>query len=156
MNIVRRTNSPLSNLYRPQPMEDQFGRLVENMFEEFFSPYAALTRGDADATVTPRVNVVETDKSFEVDAELPGAQKEDIKVSIDDRRITIEAEAKREERKEGENVIYAERMVSKFSRTFLLPAAVDDAQAQAKFENGVLHLSLPKKDAESAKKITVQ
>jgi HSP20 family protein len=156
MNIVRRGNAPLANQFRPMPIEDQIGRIVENMFEDFLSPYSSVARLDAEGAISPRLNLTETDKSFEVEVELPGASKDDIKVAIDNRRVTIEAEEKREDKKEGENLIYAERLVRKFSRTFTLPTDVDDAAAQARFENGILHLTLPKKGAASAKKLTVQ
>lgn len=160
MNIVRREGSPLST-YRPGSMDDQFGRMFESMFEDFFAPFtpysSLLSRRDGGNVVSPRLNVVETEKTFEVEAELPGVTKEDIKVAIDNRRVSIEGEAKREtERKEGENVVYAERSTRHFARSFTLPVDVDDAGAQAKLENGVLMLSLPKKEASQAKKLTVQ
>ncbi len=160
MNIVRRSGSPLP-AYGPEMLDDQFGRLVENMFGDFFSPFtpysSLLSRRDGGAVVSPRLNVSETDKSFEVEAEVPGVKKEDIKVAIDNRRITIEGEAKRESaEKEGENIVFAERSTRKFARTFTLPADVDDAGAQAKLENGILMLSLPKKEPTQAKKLTIQ
>lgn len=157
MNIARREGSPLS-VYRPHLFDDEFGRMMENMFDDFFAPYSSLfARHDGGAVVSPRLNVVETDKAFEVEAELPGVKKEDIKVSIDHRRVTIEGEAKRESaEKEGEHIVYAERSTRKFARSFMLPADVDDAGAQAKLENGVLMLSLPKKESSQAKKLTIQ
>jgi HSP20 family protein len=160
MNIVRRTTSPLST-YRPTSMDDQFGQLVENMFEDFFAPFtpysSLLSRRDEGDLISPRLNVKETEKSFEVEAELPGVKKEDIKVAIDNRRVSIEGEAKRESaQKEGENVVYAERSTRKFARSFTLPADVDDNGAQARLENGVLMLTLPKKESTQAKKLTVQ
>lgn len=160
VNIIRRTqNQPVP--YRGGAIEDQFGRLVENMFEEFFSPftpYSSLRGGGAEGGLTsPRLNVTETDKSFEIEAELPGVKKEDIMVAVDNQRVTIEAEAKQEsERKEGENVVYAERSTRRFARSFMLPADVDDSAAQARLENGVLILSLPKKQASQAKRLTIQ
>lgn len=157
MNITRRQSSPLAS-YRPLSVENQFGRLAESMFEEFVSqlmPYASgQERGDI---VGPRLNVTETDKTFEVAAELPGVKKEDLKIAIDNRRVTIEAEVKHEEeRKEGESLIYSEWSTKKFARSMTLPAEVDDAGAQAKLEHGVLKLSLPKKEPAQPKKITVQ
>jgi HSP20 family protein len=156
MNIVRRNNSPLSGQYRLSPIEDQFGRVFENMIEDFFSPFASSGRLDSDNAISPRLNLSESDKAYEVEVEIPGISKENVKVAIDDRRVTIDAEEKREDVKEGENMIYAERLARKFSRTFSLPSAVDDASAQARVENGVLHLTLPKKDAASAKRLTIQ
>ncbi len=159
MNLTRRNNLPVST-FRPNAMEDQFGRLMESMFEDFFAPftpYSSLSRWDSEGTTSPRLNVAETDKSFEVEAELPGVKKEDIKVAIDNQRVTIEGEVKRESaEKEGEHVVYAERTSRKFSRSFALPSEVDDANAQARLENGILTLSLPKKPGIGAKQITIQ
>jgi HSP20 family protein len=159
MNLIRRNNAPLPN-YRPSLVDDQFGRLVENMFEDFFAPFAPLSNLSAlsqEGITAPRVDLVERDNAFEVEAELPGVKKEDVKVSIDNRRVTIEGEAKREtEQKEGENVVYAERSTRRYARSFTLPTDVDDAAAQARLENGILMLTLPKKEASQAKKLTVQ
>jgi HSP20 family protein len=156
MNLVRRNNSPLS-AYRPASIEDQFGRMVENMFEDFFTPFSGLSRTGAEGSISPRLNVVETDKSFEVEAEMPGVKKEDIKVAIDNQRVSIEGEAKRESaQKEGENIVYAERSTRRFARSFILPTEVDDAGAQARLENGVLMLTLPKKQGAQAKQLTIQ
>jgi HSP20 family protein len=159
MNLVRRTNSPLS-AYRPHSVEDQFGRLVENMFEDMLAPFTSggsLSRFSEDGSISPRLNVVETEKSYEIEAELPGVKKEDVKVAIENQRVTIEGEARREEQqREGENLLYTERSARKFVRSFMLPSEVDDANAQARMENGVLTLSLPKKQASAAKRLTVQ
>lgn len=155
MNITRR-GTPLSSPYRGSPVEDHIGRIFENMFEDMLAPYSQLARLDSDAATSPRINIAENDKAFEVEAELPGANKEDIKVAIDGRRVTLEAEEKREDRKEGENLIYVERTARKFSRAFTLPADVDDGAAQARFENGILRLTLPKRDAAGAKKLAIQ
>jgi HSP20 family protein len=157
MNLVRRGGSPLSAL-RPGSVEDQFGRLVENMFEDFFTPFAAGTpRWSREDTITPRLDVNETEKTYEVAAELPGVKKDDVKVSIDHDRITIEGECREaNERREGENVVYSERSARKFMRSFLLPTEVDDTAAQAKLENGILSLTLPKKEGSEARRLTIQ
>ncbi len=158
MNLIRRTPSALAG-YRPRAVDDQFGRLVENMFEEMFAPFAqtgALSQWQ-EGTVSPRLNVSETDKAFEVQAELPGVNKEDVKVAVEHQRVTIEGEAKREQQqREGENVLYTERSASKFMRSFVLPAEVDESGAQARMENGILTLTLPKKQGSEATRITIQ
>lgn len=159
MNIVRRTGSPLAG-YRPSALEDQFGRMVESMFEDFFAPAAqaaALSRWPEEGIASPRLNVTETETAFAVQAEMPGVKKEDVKVAIDQQRVTIEAETRHEEEKrEGESVLYAERTARKFMRSFLLPSDVDDALADARLENGILTLTLPKKQASAAKRLTIQ
>src|SRR3954466_10128264 len=121
MNLIRRNANPLGN-YRPAHLDDQFGRMVESMFDDFFAPFApmgSMSRASGDNTIAPRLNVVETDKAFEIEAELPGVNKEDIKVAVDNQRVTIEAESKRESaQNEGENVVYAERSSRKYLRSF--------------------------------------
>jgi HSP20 family protein len=159
MNIVRRSPSAMG-AFRPSAMQDQFGRLVENMFEDMFAPFThggALSQWQGEGAISPRLNVSETDKAFEVQAELPGVKKEDVKVAIENQRVTIEGETKREnEQRQGENILYSERSASKFVRSFMLPVEVDDGSAEARMENGVLTLTLPKKQGSEAKRITIQ
>jgi HSP20 family protein len=159
MNLVRRTGSPVA-AYRPNAIEDQFGRMVESMFEDFFAPAAqaaALSRWPEEGISSPRLNVTETEKTFQVHAEMPGVKKEDVKVAIDKQRVTIEAQTRHEEEKrEGENLVYAERTARKFMRSFMLPTEVDDAGADARLEDGILTLTLPKKRASAAKRLTIQ
>jgi HSP20 family protein len=90
MNLIRRGATPLST-YRPGAMDDQFGRMVENMFQDFFAPLAQ-GRWSGDDVGMPRLDVTETEKTFEVQAELPGVKKDDVHVSIDGQRVTIEGE----------------------------------------------------------------
>jgi HSP20 family protein len=156
MNLVRRTGPPVAT-YRPSSFDDQFGRMVESIFENFIAPAAqaaALTR--EEGTVSPRIDVSENEQAFVVHAEMPGVEKEDVKVSIENNRVTIEAETKHEEEKQaGDNVIYTERCARKFRRSFVLPAEVDESAAEARLEDGILTLTLPKKQA-TAKQLTVQ
>ena len=78
-------------------------------------------------------------------AEIPGVKKEDIKVSIDGNQVALSAEVKREkEEKEGEKVLRSERYHGRVARTLLLDDSVDQANASARYENGVLELTLPK------------
>jgi HSP20 family protein len=158
MNLVRRSSSPLS-MYRPGAIEDQFGRIVESMFEDFFAPVmqGGSSRWAQDATISPRLNVTEDENAFQVKAEMPGVKKEDVKVAIENQRVTIEGESKfADEKREGENVVYSERAASKFVRSFMLPTDVDDAAAEARLEDGILTLTLPKKQGNAAKRLTVQ
>jgi HSP20 family protein len=156
MNLIRRGNSPLSTL-RGGPVEDQFGRMVENMFQDFFAPLAQGGRWGEEGLAMPRLDVSETEKSFEVKAELPGVKKDDVKVSVDGQRVTIEGECQQaNEQREGEQVVYSERSTRRYQRSFTLPSEVDDAGAEAKLENGVLMLTLPKKQGGAAKRLTIQ
>jgi len=91
-----------------------------------------------------------------VKLEMPGVAKEDVKVAIEGRQITVQAQSERtEERKEGDRIVYRERSASSYARSFTLPVEVDQAESGAKLENGVLTLTLPKRGARSAAQITV-
>ena len=156
MNLIRRGQGPLAT-YRPGAMEDQFGRMVESMFQDFFAPAGAGSRWSAEGLSTPQLDVRETDKAFEVQADLPGVRKEDVKVAIDGPRVTIEAECQQaNEQREGEQVVYSERSTRRYQRSFSLPSEVDDAAAQARLEDGVLKLTLPKKTGASTRRLTIQ
>jgi HSP20 family protein len=138
-------------------MEDQFGRLVQDMFQDFLSPYGAGGSLSGEDAISPRLHVGETDKAYEIRADMPGVKKDDIKVSIDRDRVTIEAECRAaNEQREGESVVYSERSARRFLRSFTLPVEVDDAAAQAKLEDGVLQLTLPKKQGTEAHRLTLQ
>lgn len=132
-----------------------FGNLVDSMLEEMMAP-ATETAREAGA-FSPRIDVVENETGYQIDADLPGVAKNDLRVSVDGNRVTIEAEVKREtERKEGDTVMHAERVIRKYSRSFELPNEVDDTQAVARLEHGVLNLTLPKKQAAQSRLLTIQ
>jgi HSP20 family protein len=157
MNIVRRGGSPLS-AYRPGSVEDQFGRMVESMFGDFLSPAARSMQGLAEPGIeSPRLAVSETEKTYEIRAEMPGVLKDDVKVSIDHDRVTIEAECRTaNEQREGETVVYSECSTRKFVRSLQLPSEVDEAAAEARLDNGILSLTLPKKQGGAARRLTIQ
>lgn len=135
-----------------------------------FEPFALDTMDDAFRTfmrpwrleaaeMAPRIkiDVTEQDGSFAIKAEVPGVRKEDIDVRVDGNLVTISAETKQEkEEKEGTRVLRRERQQGYASRTFSLASAVDEAKAEAKYENGVLSLTLPKKVGDSTKRVAVK
>ena len=135
---------------------DPFNDLVDDLFKGFLvRPLAYDARGEA----LPRrkVDVAERNGAYEVTAEVPGARREDIQVSIDGAEVTLSAEVKRErEVAQDERVLHAERTFGKVTRSFTLPQEVDEAKAEAKFLYGVLELSLQKKAAAARKQITIQ
>jgi HSP20 family protein len=80
-----------------------------------------------------------------------------VKVSIDGQRVTIEGECQQaNEQRQGEQLVYSERSTRRYQRSFTLPSEVDDAAAEAKLENGVLMLTLPKRQGGAAKRLTIQ
>ena len=125
-------------------------------FDEFFRDFFRPVRVEKSAAPI-KVDVVETDTAFVVKAEIPGVSKDEIQVSIDGDVVTIGADVKREsETKEGERVIRSERYSGSVYRAFTLPVEIDEAASNAKYENGVLELTLAKKPTAVAHKLTIQ
>jgi HSP20 family protein len=143
----------MSNLTRYDPFAD----VVDDLFKGFFvRPYGSEPR---EAAVAPRlkVDVAEKNGAYLVTAEVPGVKKEDIHVSVDGAQVTLEAEVKQErEAGKDERVLHVERSYGKATRSFSLPQEIDEAKVEAKYRDGVLELTLPKKAAAARKQITVQ
>ncbi|MDO8447369.1 MAG: Hsp20/alpha crystallin family protein [Rhodoferax sp.] len=123
-----------------------------NLFDDFFRDvapgfYVKPLHGDPLPSPTQiKVDVKETDKLYTVHAEVPGVSKEDIDVSLDGNVVTLRAEVKQQDSTEkDEKVLRSERYFGAVSRSFQLPVDIDQAQAKAKYDNGVLTLTLPKK-----------
>ena len=103
-----------------------------------------------------RMDVDEFDKFYQVKAEIPGVKKDDIVISIDQKLVSISAEVKKEmTSKASEKTIHSERYFGKWFRSFSLPQEVDDAKAEAHFEDGILTLKLPKKPNGLSRRIAV-
>ena len=140
----------MTNLIRFNPRDDVF----DDLFRGFFMRPVRLEGGQE---MQIKMDVKEDDKSYTVHAEIPGVKKEDIHVSIDGSQVSVSAEVKQEkEVKEGEKVLRSERFYGKVSRTFTLGSDVDEDKAQAKYENGVLELTLPKKATTKARKLEIR
>ena len=141
----------MANLTRLDPLNE----LVDDLFKGFFvRPVSFEGRGEAPRM---KVDVAEKNGAYAITAELPGVKKEDIQVTIDGTQVTLSAETKRErEVQQDERVLHTERSYGKVTRSFSLPQEVDEARAEAKFRDGVLELTLPKKAAASRKQITIQ
>ena len=93
-----------------------------------------------------KVDVKETDGAYTVHAEVPGVGKEDIQIALDGKTVTLSAEIKQHDsNNKDEKTLCSERYYGAVSRSFQLPLDVDTAQAKAKYDNGVLTLTLPKK-----------
>ncbi|SEI93976.1 Hsp20/alpha crystallin family protein [Frateuria terrea] len=111
---------------------------------------------DLDVAPEIRIDVNESEEAYDIDADLPGVRKEDIDVTVDGNQVSITAEARREsERKNGGREVRTERYYGRVFRSFSLPTDVDDAKANARYENGVLSLHLPKKEDGHQRRIKV-
>jgi len=136
---------------------DPFNELVDDLFKGFLVRPVAYDGRANGALSRVKVDVAENSGAYTVTAELPGVKKDDIQVTIDGAEVTLTAEVKRErEVTQDERVLHTERTFGKVTRSFTLPQEVDEAKAEAKFRDGVLELTLPKKAAAARKQVTIQ
>lgn len=135
---------------------DPFAEVFPELFRGFFQPVARGGESGGSTALEIRLDVKERDGQYQVQAEMPGVKKDDIQVQIDGNRVSISAEVKREsEQKEGERVLRSERYYGSVGRTFQLASEIDEAGASAKFEDGVLTLTLPKKQQAASKRLQI-
>lgn len=137
------------NLMRYNPADDAF----DDLFRGFLM---RPVRMEGAQEVQIKMDVKEDDKTYTVHAEIPGVKKDDIHVTIEGNQIAISAEIKNEkEVKEGEKVLRSERYYGKVSRAFTVAQDIDEGASMAKYSEGVLELTLPKKKAALSKRLTI-
>lgn len=141
---------PQHPLGRFDPFSD-----MEEFMHDFFAPALRLREA---ASSRMRVDISETEQAYQVQADIPGVNKDDIKVSIDGNRVSISAELKDERvtRDGGGKTVRSEREYGQQYRSFVLPHEVDEAGAQARYQNGVLLLDLPKKEGSGGRQLAIQ
>ena len=138
----------MANVTRFDPLDD--------LFRGFFVRPVDFN-GTTQQPPSIKMDVKEQGDNYLVHAELPGVKKEDIHVVVDGNQVSISAEVKQEkEVKEGERLLRSERYFGKVSRSFQLGQEIDDTKAAAKFNEGVLELTLPKRAASPNKRLTVE
>ena len=128
----------------------------EDAFRNLLRPWQV--ESPAAATPSIRMDVSETDNNYTVKADIPGVRKEDVDIQIDNNLVTIRAESKseKEEKTAEGRYIRRERQQGYATRTFSLASPIDEARASAKYENGILELTLPKRVGSSAKRLSVR
>ena len=146
MNLVR------WNPWREMPtLPNRFNRFLDD-------PFFRIGRMDEDANLgrwNPAVDLYEKDDHFEIKAELPGVDKNDIKVDLKDRVLTLSGERTSDNEVKEENYYRKERSYGKFQRVFTLPADVDSDKITAEFKAGVLRVEVPKPEEKKAKQVTI-
>ena len=141
---------------------DSFNSLVDELFADFFhrANVPAARQTTAAAVSRARMDVLDKGGNYEVKVDLPGIRKDDIHVGIEGARVSINAESKdSSETKNGTNgdkILYSERYTTSYARSFELPAEVTEEGADARFEDGVLTLSLPKRAPTVSKRLAVK
>ncbi|MBS0391278.1 MAG: Hsp20/alpha crystallin family protein [Proteobacteria bacterium] len=135
------------------------GSLFDDFFKDFAPGfYVRPLHGDALPEASQiKIDVKEDDAAYTVHAELPGVPKEDIHVSIDGNVVSLRAEVRQhDQKKDGEKLLRSERYYGSVARSFQLPLEVDAAQAKARYDNGVLTLTLPKKQGNKTQRLAIE
>jgi HSP20 family protein len=138
-----------------QPGFGLFGlhREIDRLFNDFAQGAGA---NGGPAKLIPSIEIAETDKAIEVSAEMPGLERKDIDISIEDDTLTIRGEKKIEEDQKDKNVQHSERTYGVFMRVLQLPPGVDPSSVEATMSNGVLKITIPKPAKPEPKKIEVK
>lgn len=133
-----------------------------SLFDDFFrdvSPGFYVRPLHGDPLPQPgqiRIDVKEGSHGYTIQAEMPGVRKEDIHVSIEGNTVLVRADVKQEDQQtQGDKVLRSERYFGSVSRGIQLPQEVDPTQAKAKFDNGVLTLTLPRKQGNASQKLRI-
>lgn len=147
MNVVMRTPR--------NPLVRRWGDDFDGLFENFLRPMGMIEESMNEG-LTPRLDVVEHDNDFVLQAEMPGIKKDDIEITLENGVLTISGECKSEkETSEGERVVRQERRYGKYVRSLRLGKEIDEKNVKANYKDGILELTLPKSEEVKPKKINV-
>jgi HSP20 family protein len=143
----------------------RFEEIMNRMFEEFRgrpSRRRLLPSGEGGGAVVPAeyrepfIDVIETDKEVIATAEMPGLEKQDIKINVTEDRLEISAETKHEEKKEEKGYVYRERRSGSYYRAISLPSPVDPDKSKASYKNGVLEIKMPKTEVKKKTPLRIE
>jgi len=144
MTLVR--YNPIRNLTR-------WNQDIDTMFDSFFGERNPLTQDKTG--FVPRVDIVDDKEQVRLEMEMPGMEKENIKVTVENSVLTISGERTRKEEEKDANFVRCERCYGAFSRSFTLGDDIDSENISADYRNGILHLTLPKTEKSKPKEINV-
>ncbi len=132
-------------------------RIAREMDKVFNSLFGGRSNGCTDLDCfTPRVNIVETENDVALTFEVPGLDKSDIKVTVSDGILSVSGERKNEQSEKGKRFVRNEFAYGKFSRTFTVPDNFDAGKISADYRNGLLVVSIPRKEESKPKEIKVK
>jgi HSP20 family protein len=130
-------------------------RQLDRLFDDFARGLGPLAAGPG-GNLIPRIDVAETDKAIEIAVELPGLQRGDVEIALDDNVLNLRGERQVEEDRDEKNVHVSERAYGAFYRAIELPPGVDPSSIDATMSNGVLKITVPKPANAAPKKIEVK
>ena len=162
----RTASSSAPQMWRPfESLREEIDRLFDDFGRGFWRPFGRsllaeepLFRRELAFPTTPAVDLVESEKAYEITAELPGMDEKNIEVKVADGTLTIKGEKQEEKEEKKKDYYLRERSFGSFERSFGIPEGVDADKIEASFKKGVLTLTLPKKPEaqKPAKKIDVK
>ena len=126
------------------------------VFDQFFSDFALPRSWTAAAEYAPAADVLENQNEIKVKVDLPGHDPKSVQVKLENGILTIQSERKQERQEQQEGVLRAERSYGAFARSFSLPDTVNPEKVEARFENGVLTITLPKREETKPRAIEVK
>lgn len=146
----------MTELARFHPLRHRIRLGMPALFDDWFREggMQPLWR-ESEVVPDMRTDVSEDDKAFRIKAEIPGVDKDDIDISVQGNQVLISAESKRESEKKDDKEIVAERYYGRAFRSFTLPADIDGERTEARYDKGVLSLTLPKKANGNVRRIAV-
>lgn len=128
-------------------------RMVREMFQD---PFGGMGLLGSEAVFRPSLDVTETNDAFAIQVDLPGVQEEDIEVQVTGNRLTVSGKREGEETREGDRYVAIERAYGAFSRSFVLPDSADVEHVEARLEDGVLEIEVPKRVEMKGRKVSIQ
>jgi HSP20 family protein len=142
--------------YKPNSNADQtiprtFSQFLDNFFDE-----ALYNKRPFEGSFMPGIDVRETDKNYEVEVALPGIKKDDIKVDLEDRLLTVSGERKYEKEEQGVKYHMVETRYGSFSRSITLPNNINRESVNATFEDGILKITIEKEENAVTKQIQIK
>lgn len=140
-------------LIRFEPMQEF--ETIHDRIQRYFDDFPTFGFQYSDS-FSPKIDISEGEKNIKVLAEIPGVNKDDIKIVLQDNILSIEGEKKKEEIKEEKNFHRTERAYGSFKRCFTLPAEVDSENVEAKFENGLLIVDIKKLEHKAAQERVIE
>lgn len=145
----------LSQSISPFQLAKRMEREMNQIFDNFFTPVSSGTKNELQ-TACPSCEIEDKNDHFLVSVDLPGVKKDDINIEVLENKIMISGERKSEKETKNKDYHYSEKSYGNFQRTFNLPQKFLADKIEANFDNGVLHLSIPKAQATQPKKIDIK
>ncbi len=165
---IRKSSSDELSPYSPKSFERDFNKMMQSFqreFEDFWDSSAKIGRdmgsraraslASLEGSMVPSVDLEDKGKMFQLTVDLPGFKKEDVQIELTDDSVTVSGKRQSSEDEKGKNYVRQERASQMFYRKVTLPEEILSDQANAKLNNGVLEVSLPKKAPKETKKLPV-